>query len=375
MTERKKNYICANWLFLAVSLGVSWLVGCGPARNSNDRHDGARVGNVTTQPHTRSVNDIVEVQRFPVKGKSDVTDITGLAFSPDGRYLASAAWGDLTLWDWKNGKKHKVLKSKDVKHNCVAFSPDGKEVVTGAQDGVLRFWNVDSGAMIRSLGKHAGWIVDVSFSRDGKRLIAAATNTKEILRLWDLETGKVIHSAMDANSHVFGASFLAGDSMAIGVGWTDETLEAEGAKFWVFDLVKGSERTINIPKEGIFLAVAPVSGQPSRFIVACARIGGLEVRDVNTGAVIQHIPGLLKTAVHAIAVSSEGRYVLTGGGGEKEPPLDTPDCLVLWDLVKGKMIKKFSADDVMGLNVAISPDGHFAASGGSKDIVIWELKN
>ncbi len=95
MTELEKNNIRTYWLLLTISLGASWLVGCTSERNSNDKHNGAKQDNSATQAHTRSVNDIVEMRRFRIKGEND--DIRGMAFSPDGQYLASVVrGGDLT---------------------------------------------------------------------------------------------------------------------------------------------------------------------------------------------------------------------------------------------------------------------------------------
>lgn len=366
-----EDNIRTHWLLMAVTLAASWLVGCRSQSSSNAREEDERDNNAATQPRIRSVTDISEVRRFKIKsGRS----IWGVAFSPDGKYLASVAWGHLVLWDWRNGTKYKVMEDKDVNHRCVAFSPDGKEVVAGAGDGILRFWNVDSGKMVRTLGKHAGTITRVAFSRDSQRLIAAGHETKELVRVWDLKTDKVIYRATGALSTVYDVGFLADDSKAVGVGLIHDAPDYQGGTIWGFDPIEGIENVKDVPGH-YFIAVAPFPKRPNKFIVASGAIGGLDVRDMNTGAVIQHIPGLSKTRVSAIAVTPDGRYVLTGGGGlAKEPPLDTTDCLVLWDLVKNKVIKKFSADDTVVPAVAFSPDGRFAASGGGECIVIWELK-
>ena len=71
--------------------------------------------------------------------------------------------------------------------NCVAFSPDGRRVLSGGADNTLRLWDVQTGEEIRLLGGHADDVLSVAFSRDGTRLSGSRDGT---VRLWNVGTGE-----------------------------------------------------------------------------------------------------------------------------------------------------------------------------------------
>src|SRR5262249_37825527 len=116
-----------------------------------------------------------------------------LAFSPDGKLLACGGNdGALVLWDPAAGAVVRSLTGPDRRVYQVAFSPDGALLATGGQsDGVavVRLWQVASGQLMltaRGAGTAAAWCV--AFSPDGKTL-AAGLESGEV-RLWDVATGR-----------------------------------------------------------------------------------------------------------------------------------------------------------------------------------------
>jgi len=121
-------------------------------------------------------------------------DIVALAFSPDGKLLASAGDADGTarIWDVEAGKCLHVLKGHGpgraddrILVTGVAFSPDGKTVASCGDDGTVRLWGATSGKAIAVI-QAGGWIHSLQFSPDGKTLAWISDQ----LHLWDLEQGK-----------------------------------------------------------------------------------------------------------------------------------------------------------------------------------------
>jgi WD40 repeat protein len=125
-------------------------------------------------------------QGQPVRTLTGHTDaVTSVAFSPDGRLLASGSGYDdktIKLWEVASGSLVRTLTDTDIV-NSVAFSPDGRLLASGSSDGTIKLWKVATGGLVRTLSGHTGWVLEVAFSPDGRLL--ASGSYKEI-KLWDI---------------------------------------------------------------------------------------------------------------------------------------------------------------------------------------------
>ena len=115
-------------------------------------------------------------------------NIHEIAWSPDGRYLASGnPDGQIAVWDVETGRLHHRLDRGDQLVWSVAWSPDGKRLASGSHQGIVGIWDAESGERLRTLEGHEGWVRSVAWSPDGKRL-ATGSNDKS-LAIWDTATG------------------------------------------------------------------------------------------------------------------------------------------------------------------------------------------
>ncbi|KAN0075952.1 NAD(P)-binding domain protein [Elaphomyces granulatus] len=114
--------------------------------------------------------------------------VKAVAFSPDGKVLASASYDNtVRLWNATTGAWKQTLEGHRGRVSAVAFSPDGKVLASASHDKTVRLWNATTGAWKQTLEGHSRWVYDLAFSPDGKVLASASLD--KTVRLWDTTTG------------------------------------------------------------------------------------------------------------------------------------------------------------------------------------------
>jgi len=121
--------------------------------------------------------------------------IQDLAFSPDGKILASCGYDRLIkLWDVAAKKELRVLKDHSDSVYGIAFSPDGKLLASASADRAVKVWDVATGRRLYTLAESTDWVYAVAWSPDGRHLAAAGVDKS--IRVWQVsaEGGRIVHS-------------------------------------------------------------------------------------------------------------------------------------------------------------------------------------
>jgi WD40 repeat protein len=124
-------------------------------------------------------------ERSTLKGHT--ANVSSLAFSADGRRLVSGSYdATMKLWDVATGKELATFKDRPVR--AVAITADSKTLATGSSDGLITLWDVATGNQKSTFKADTEAIRSLAFSTDGKTLVSGADNG--MVKVWDVATSK-----------------------------------------------------------------------------------------------------------------------------------------------------------------------------------------
>lgn len=223
--------------------------------------------------------------------------VRAVAFSPDGRAaLTGADDSTAILWDVATGAKLQEFAGHSGAVNDVALSPDGSLVLSAGNDGTARIWERSAGVEVLRLTGHAGRVTSAAFSPDGR--LVATGGEDSTARLWDARTGRELQRlktdyVVDVAFSAEGASLLTADAARNLILWSPQT--------------GGEVRRLRAPHPLTYAAFSP----NGKLLMA--------VGDHHVG---------------------------------------------LWDAASGAEVGKFSSDPSQILSAGFSPDGRLLALGG-----------
>jgi cytochrome c len=108
------------------------------------------------------------------------------------------------------------MPGHDYAVNSVAFTPDGRQAISGSVDETVRLWNLDDGRELAIWYGHAGPIIGVAISANGK--LAASGGIDQTVRIWHLATGKIVHALEGHKGPVWSLSFSPDGRLLLSAG-------------------------------------------------------------------------------------------------------------------------------------------------------------
>jgi WD40 repeat protein len=277
------------------------------------------------------------------------TAVFSAVFSPDGRWIVSGNQdGKVSVWDPSTGQKLLAFAAHERHIHSVAFDPEGRCLATASWDGTIRLWNFDSQraaekpSLKHTLPGHQDQAHSVAFSPDGQRLVSGGED--HIVRVWDVSTGREIFALRGHTGPVCCVAYSPDGQ------WLASASADKSVKIW--NASTGQEKlTFNRHRAPVWSVAFSRDG---RWVASSTEDlttkGDCEVRvwDAQTGAEILTLHDNIST-ITSVAFSADGRRLVSGGFVGK---------VRLWDLATGQEALTLRGHRGGVRSVAFSRDGN-----------------
>ncbi len=307
--------------------------------------------------------------------------VKSLAFSPDGKRLAAArvaylgiekgkpqVAAELILWDSTTGRPVRTLDSPLGEIDCLSFSPDGRRLASGNSLDVM-VWDLNSEQLPFVIPGNARSIFGVAFSADGKSLVTAGQD--QTIRILETTTWSELAALRGHTASITDVALpphSQGPIHQLVTACEDGTV-----RIWDVPAAAGPQAL-----RGHTGPITHLANSPDGSLIASRGFGGpVKIWDAALGKELSH----LDCRAEKVAFSPDSRFLVTGGGEFESP--DRPGDLQIWDARTGQLQRTLPGHTRYVLSVAWSPDGrHIASVSGnplvpprSGEVIVWDAGN
>ncbi|MBE7384974.1 MAG: NACHT domain-containing protein [Leptolyngbya sp. SIO1E4] len=279
--------------------------------------------------------------------------VNAAVFSPDDKLIASASVDKtIRIWHAQTGKTLKIWPCETAPQ-CISFSPDGKHLAVGRDDGKISILNLQAERIELTLAAHQLRISSLAFSPCGDYLASGSFDATT--KLWDPKTGKLLRIATVYTSSIWNLAFSP-DSKYLAVSSSEPSIRLwEMPKKQLFKAFQGYSSWVNT-----------VQFHPHQPILLSGS-GDYKLRlwNVATGNIIKILEGQ-KDWILSVAVSPCGQKIASGSKDRS---------IHIWNIETGQLLRKFLGHQSSIWSVEFSPDGRqLLSSSFDQTVRFWDVE-
>ncbi len=255
----------------------------------------------------------------------------------------------------------RTLKAHSGWVTGVAFSPDGRRLVSGSWDRTVKFWEVSTGEELGAIASKMKEVQALAFSRDGHFM--ATENSSDITALRDSGTGQEIRSlATDKPLGALGTNWVYSIAFSPDGRWLASGIDDKTVRLWDVKTGQKVRDLTGLRRPVIYIAFSP----DGRFLATGDDEKNIRIWDPSNGEQIYKLSGH-KKPVYAVAFSSNSRWLASASADK---------TVKLWDLTTGHEVHTLAGHGNVVTSLAFSPDGRWLVSGSwDKTVKIWDVES
>lgn len=280
-----------------------------------------------------------------------VDQVWDVSFSPDGKYLASSGYVNLSIWDTATNLRVKLLSGHSDYIYRVDFSPDGRRLATASADGTVLLRDTSTWDVVSTISHYTA-VLDARFSADSSRLVTVDQSGQ--VAVWTAEDGAEVSLLTGHSQRVNTGIFSPVDSNRVLTASDDGT-----ARLW--DATTGEQLLL---LEGHKDWVNEAVFSPDGTLIATASSDGTaRIWDAKSGALVHELTDHLGP-LWALAFSPDGKYLATASDDATAR---------IWDVASGKSLFILAAETYSVNKVAFSPEGdHVVTVSSDQTTRVWD---
>jgi WD40 repeat protein len=269
--------------------------------------------------------------------------VSAVSWSPDGKLLATGSDdGTAKVWELAVGRELLTLQGHTSAVRCVSWSPDGKRLATGSADGTAKVWQAASGRELLTFRGHRHEVWSVSWSPDGKRLVSGSRDGRA--KVWDAAGGRELFTLKGHTFFEVAPVSWSPDGKRLAMGSGDGTAT-------VWEAAGGREL---LTLKGHLSEVASVSWSPDgKRLATGSRDGTAKVWEISAGRGLLTLKGHL-SEVYSVSWAPDGKRLITGS---------KDGTAKVWDAARGQELFTLKGHTSRVRSVSWSPDGKLLATG------------